>query len=370
MFQPRVLIVCDNFRVGGLERLALDQLFGLSDMKIPAIACYRQFNATRDNPNFLDLEFKRISKKNLIIQSLPEADLAQLKYFIRLIKTNNFSIVINHSIGASVLLRIAKIITRKKLIIKTFIHQLPTLSAPIQRFKRFLFILTSDEIYAYSEAVVCDWNQRLNSNFLFRIFLGWKRPQVLRNGIYLDRLPKIKSGGLNSKKQIRLIFIGRGVAWKNKNFIIEKLRKNPNLTALLVLPVIPTNEYETLIDEFGKRIQFKIGKKIEDIEFSSNDINIYPVNYGLEAKYIESVSLNCLEMSCLGIPSLITRAGSKTWPELLQEKFVLEVDWKSDKDFNLALSKASTSKLSLKKISQIRSLISIRQNLENILIDN
>ena len=35
-------MVLDNFRIGGIERLALDQLFALSDMGISAVAYYRQ----------------------------------------------------------------------------------------------------------------------------------------------------------------------------------------------------------------------------------------------------------------------------------------------------------------------------------------
>jgi len=59
----RVVIVIDNFRIGGIQRLALDQLCALSDMGIPAEIHYRQLQATAENPNFLNLESKRISEK-------------------------------------------------------------------------------------------------------------------------------------------------------------------------------------------------------------------------------------------------------------------------------------------------------------------
>ena len=144
--------------------MALDQLCILSDLGIPTIAYYRGARATSMHPNFLVLEAERISRKNLVIRALPEGDWAQLKVIIQLMKNNNFSVIINHSVGASVILRAAKIVARNKVTIKTFIHQLPTLSAPVQRLKRFIYALASDEIYGYSNAVVKDWNKRLNSN--------------------------------------------------------------------------------------------------------------------------------------------------------------------------------------------------------------
>jgi hypothetical protein len=56
-------------------------------------------------------------------------------------------------------------------------------------------------------------------------------------------------------------------------------------------------------------------------------VHIYPVNYGSSAKFIESVSLNCLEMACLGVPSVVTKGGLSTWQDLQEFGIFVEVDW-------------------------------------------
>lgn len=365
----QVLVILDNFRVGGIVRLALDQLFALSDMGISAVSCYRQVKATRENPNFLDLEAERIAQKNIQINAMPEGDLAQLQVLIRLLRNNDFSIVINHSVGASVTLRLAKILSGKRVTIKTFIHQLPTLSAPMQRLRRFIYALTTDELYAYSDAVVQDWNKRLNRNLLSRLLLGWKRPKVLRNGIYLNRLPQLEMPSEKQVKQTRMVFIGRGIEWKNKELIISSLRlmAQEQVRALLVLPFIDSDTREALTAEFGERIEFEIGKKIEDVIFTQSDVNIYCVDYGPKAQFIESISLNCLEMACLGIPSLVTKDGCGTWPELEIQGIIKEINWSHGESFEIALHTACQSKFDSSKINEFRSIISIENNLQRIL---
>lgn len=369
MAKHQVLLISDNFRVGGIERLALDQLFALSDMGIFAVAYYRQERATRENPNFLELEAKRIAQKSVQINAMPEGDFAQLRILIQLFRKNNFSVVINHSVGASVTLKLAKILSGRRVTVKTFIHQLPTLSAPMQRIKRFIYALASDELFGYSIAVVQDWNNRLDSNLLSRILLGWKRPNVLRNGIYLNRLPKINMTNDRHLNQTRMVFIGRGVAWKNMEFIISSLRSmaQKNVCALLVLPSIESEVREALNTEFGERIEFEIGKKIEDIVFTQNDVNVYPVDYGPNANFIESISLNCLELACLGVPSLVSKDGCGTWPELERRGIIKEVDWKQIKSFEVALDIANQSKFESSDLDGFRSIISIENNLKEIL---
>ena len=362
-------MVLDNFRIGGIERLALDQLFALSDMGISAVAYYRQEKATKENPNFLELEAERIAQKSIQINAMPEGDLAQLRVLVHFLRNNNVSIVINHSVGASVILRLAKILSRNRVKVKTFIHQLPTLSAPMQRIKRFIYALTSDELYGYSAAVVQDWNERLDRNPLSRMLLGWKRPKVLRNGIYLNRLPKIQPSSEEKSNYVRMVFIGRGVAWKNKEFIISSLRSmaQNQVRALLVLPSIELEARKTLTAEFGALIEFEIGKKVEDIIFTQNDINIYPVNYGPKAKFVESISLNCLEMACLGIPSLVTYGGCETWPELLDLGVFHQVDWANFQSFFSALNWVKNSHLNASQINSVQEIISIKNNIAEIL---
>ena len=368
--EDRVLLVVDNFRIGGLERLALDQLYILKDLGIQAQARYRQVEVTKNLPNFLELEEKRIREKNIEIIGLPEGDLSQLRHFIRLFRKNSFTLIINHSVGAAVILRMATLLARKNILLKTFVHQLPTLSAPIQRYKRFIYSLFSHQTYGYSVAVTKDWNGRVQGKWFLPRFLRKKLTiQTLRNGIYLDRLPNLKPASPGKANNKRLVFIGRNVGWKNldKIFTLLREREFAEYSALVIVPMVNPEQLESAEKEFSSRINFEIGKKIEDIEFGIGDINVYPVDYGPSAQFIESISLNCLEMACLGIPSLIAVNGSETWTDLVERGHFYEVDWNSKEDVARAVKALSHRTSQERFLEEARRTISIENNIKEIL---
>ena len=70
-----------------------------------------------------------------------------------------------------------------------------------------------------------------------------------------------------------------------------------------------------------------VGKSFRDYEPSFGDVHLYPANYGDSARFIESISINCLEMASVGIPSFISKGGLLTWPEFLHNPLFIEVDW-------------------------------------------
>ena len=339
----------------------------LSDLGIASEALYRQFRATAENPNFLNLESKRISEKSLKIQSIPNSRFLQLIQIIRLFRSQKFSAVINLSVGATIILRFAKLFAFSSTPIHTIVEQLPSLSAPLQRWKRFVYAAFSNHLYCYSRAVVQDWNYRIGKNLISRFTLGLRRPSLLRNGVYLGRLPEVTQNENTKVKTDRIVFIGRNVAWKNPELVVSLLRaKNQELTALIVVPSIDQNYVNELRAEFGSRIQFEIGKRIEDVAFKANDINVYPVNYGPQAPFIESISINCLEMACLGIPSLITQSGSETWPELVEMGLLYEVDWNNPESLDSALERAKSFVPDETLVNRAQNLIFIENNLRSI----
>jgi hypothetical protein len=68
-----------------------------------------------------------------------------------------------------------------------------------------------------------------------------------------------------------------------------------------------------------------VSKSFRDYKPSYGDVHLYPANYGTSAKFIESISINCLEMASVGIPSFITRGGLLTWPEFLGNPCLLKL---------------------------------------------
>jgi len=370
--EQRVLVVLDNFRVGGLERLALDQLYMLKDLGIPAEAHYRQVDATAKLPNFLELEESRIRRSELQIFGLPKSDWRQLLHFVNLFRSKEFTLIINHSVGSAVILKFAIFLTKRNIQLKTFVHQLPTLSAPVQRIKRFAYSLFSDEIYGYSVAVTQDWNNRISKKILPKRIRQKLTMRTQRNGIYLGRLPTFRRSETGSEFKPRLVFIGRNVGWKNMEKIFGLLRQSDlsEFQALVVLPMISNALKDSSEQEFGKRIRFEIGKKLEDVEFRQGDINVYPVNYGPDAKFIEAISLNCLEMACLGIPSIIAKSGSDTWPDLIELGFFHAVNWNDEEEVIHGIEALRKRVFSEELNSRARILISIEKNIKEILSSN
>ena len=358
----------NNFDIGGIQRLALDQLYICSDLNIYAEAHYRSDYETSSTKNFITLENKRILQKKILIYKMPNKYVKQIFYLMQVLRKTNFSLIINHDVAAGLQIKIALVLTRKVVPTYVFIHQLPSLAPNLQRWKRFIYALCADEIYCYSIAVLKDWNSRLNENYLLKLISKHKRPNLQRNGVYLNRLPKAPLG----KKLYsapRLIFIGRNVPWKNLTLFINLARtlKEFNVNILIIVPDLNSELETKLKKEFGKRINFEIGKKLEDISFYRNDIHIYPVNYGPDAKFIESVSINCLEMACLGIPSLVTQGGLNTWPELTATSLFYQLDWSDLTTYRSIVKDITRQGIKKKEISHTRKVISIENNIMTLL---
>jgi hypothetical protein len=182
-------------------------------------------------------------------------------------------------------------------------------------------------------------------------------------------LPILKPASPGKANNKRLVFIGRNVGWKNLDQIFTLLREREfgEFSALVIVPMVNPEQLERAEKEFSSRINFEIGKKIEDIEFGIGDINVYPVDYGPSAKFIESISLNCLEMACLGIPSLIAVNGSETWADLVEQGHFCEVDWNSKDDVVRAVNALSHRTSQKRFLEEARRTISIENNITEIL---
>lgn len=371
---PKVFLLTDNLRVGGLERLALDQLFCMAESGIEAELLVRDHLGTKIGPNFIDLEENRIQRLGVLITPLPKSKFRQLIYFLILFRRHKKLTIINHSVGATPLLKIAKWFRRNQSPIFTFIHQLPSLSDNKQRTRRFVYTLFSDKTFGYSTSVVRDWNLRVKD-------IRWLRTvprsniYLLKNGVYLPRLP-IKTQVDLPRKATRIIFIGRNVAWKNLDYVIRLFRYlynseyfNRKINLALIMPSADNRFIVELQSEFGHNVQFFLGKKLEDIHFYDGDINVYPVDYGPEAQFTESVSLNCLEMACLGIPSLVTPGGTETWPKLVDSGLLREVEWENFSEVSRAIVSLSNREFSTELTNLARREVDIMTNVTNILTE-
>jgi hypothetical protein len=81
---------------------------------------------------------------------------------------------------------------------------------------------------------------------------------------------------------------------------------------LLMIPDLRNIDLSVLKERFGKRLEIATGKIVGSYSTIQGDTHLYPADYGMGTRFIESVSLNCLELACLGTPSAITSGGLST----------------------------------------------------------
>jgi hypothetical protein len=361
------LIVLDNLRIGGFQRLALDQAYYLSDLGYEVKMVSFSPITDKQELGFVELENEIFSTKNIQVVECSGKHLNQTRELRKLVKEYaGFDLVLSHSLRGTVLLFITRKLSRIPFRILTTIHQLPTLSAPIQRFKRFVYSQFSDRLFGYSDAVVKDWNERVLNFPSFTKFFFRKKIELLRNGIYI---PKLKGNvGFGIKSTPRLIFLGRNIAWKGVTSF-EAIARNERLKhfdVLLMVPDLNGLDLEALEAQFGERLEIVLGRSIIDFAPRAGDVHLYPTHYGRDAKYLESISLNCIEMACIGIPSLVTAKGKGTWPEVELNKVFIEVDWSSVSSCVDSIISASQSEVSRESIRSIHSLLSIENQVNKL----
>ena len=361
----KVAIICDSLRIGGVERLALDQAFALNDKESSAVIFVLGKEPDKKTASFTNNEAARIQELGVKIVFLPGSRLVQLRSFNQILKYTNFELLISHSLRGSVILFCLRLLRRHKFYLTTTIHQLPTLSAPVQRTKRMIYSQFTDKLFIFSEAAKHDWDYRRQSSLLINFLTRRNQVEVCRNGVFLERIAFSNVNSISKTNGItRLIFIGRVTAWKGLNTFLQiiQLPELAQLEVLIVTPTSPLEYLETIDTNVKERITLETGKSITQINFHLGDLLLYPANYGTDSKFVEGISINVLEMACLGIPSLITKNGSDTWPELLEYKVVKEVDWTNLHEIVTAIRSFNPLPLDV-TFDKCRELIDINHNL-------
>jgi glycosyltransferase involved in cell wall biosynthesis len=354
----------DNLNIGGFQRLCLDQAYALSELGYSVEIHSLSELPASNSKNFLTIEENYLSRLCVKIDSFSTSHFRQISQTQNILRNHNDGdVLISHSLRATAIIYLSSRLLLKRRLFVTEIHQLPTLSAPIQRFRRFLYAQFSPVLIAYSEAVKNDWELRVkNFPVIIRPFFN-KRIEVIRNGIYLDRLPQTVNSQ-ESKSPGRLIFLGRNTAWKGITTFLQYAEhpKLLNLNILLMLPDIDPGFELEINERFGPRVEIIIGKSIASFSPKGGDVHFYSAQYGTNAKFIESISLNCLEMAAAGVPSVVTRHGLSTWSDLRSVGVFYECDWSESEETAETILHASRNRLGNSEIERIRSLISIKSN--------
>lgn len=351
-----IIIVVENLRIGGYQRLALDQSYLLADRG-------DSFLLLLLNPNdsglrsFEDTEKILIEQKRIDIHRLAGnriKDLFTIRKFLK--QRDEPVLVLSHSLRASVLFTLARICGKSDITIHTTIHQLPALSAPTQRFKRFLYAQFTDKLFGYSAAVCSDWQSRYR-------FFG-KPITLLRNGVYLPRLSQKGVQGTSASGKSRLIYLGRNTGWKGVHFYLSLFKKAQfsDFEGLMMISEISL-EIQKEIRRIGKdRIKLEVGANLSEYLPRPGDLHVYATDYGKKSKFSEPISLNCLEMAAIGVKSLVSKSNSNTWPELTSTNIFVELDWVDIDSFDLSTYEHS---LPTHLTKYIRDVVSVENNLKN-----
>ena len=118
----------------------------------------------------------------------------------------------------------------------------------------------------------------------------------------------------------------------------------------------------TFIEDMREVIGIKV------VDFYITQIGGSDDGTGNTAKFVESVSLNCLELACLGIPTLLTKEGLGTWPDLARFKIFLETDWLDFGTVADQVLRVSQRHFTKEEIAEITSIIDIKNQVEKLLL--
>jgi glycosyltransferase involved in cell wall biosynthesis len=328
------VIVAENLRIGGVQRLLIDESY--------------QFLAWDSNPHIvslapkmpgdhlpdLDEEFKPSKKLNITHLSANKA--AQINYFYKLMcKKESPRVFITHSTTGAALLRISAILALKKILIILQIHQLITLSDKRQQFKRILYSMCANHVLFSSNQFLLEWmlliNRKKYSKLIYR-----KRLKFDRMGVYLPRL----SSSDFEKKQLcktdvpHLIFLSRVTSWKGFEKF-KSLTVQYSSSEIHTLAMTASNYRKDILnpDEFNTdQSHVVFNSSVTSLQLNLGSVHLYPSDYGPNIKHPQSIGMNVLEMISQGIPSLISKEGFESWPELQDTELVKVVDWNNTED--------------------------------------
>lgn len=359
----RILIVIDHLRIGGAERVALDQAYELSDQDHEVSIVLLNPEAHKDNPNYLALELSILTAKNILLIHVEGGRFLQMKSAVKTLLSEKPELIIMHSLRGAVIFHSARRLIFHKVTMTVTIHQLPELSAPLQRYKRFLYAQTADWLTCCSPAMLDQWNFFTQRRRLLKLILS-RKIELLPNGVYLNRLTKYSENKNDLKTSAeptnRLISLGRNVEWKKPDILIRTVAEIQSIGMpfeLLIMRPSRNLDFEYLLrQKFGKSVSFLYGRSASELTPRSGDIHLYPTKSGL----LSQSSINVLEMSALGIPTLVSGQGGFCWPELVALGLLIEVDWEDKNSFIAAIRQINKQKHF--DIDRARDLVNIKKN--------
>jgi glycosyltransferase involved in cell wall biosynthesis len=365
---PTIFLAVDDLRVGGIQRLVMDEAYALSGEGY--IVQIITFGSERENDSIIQVDgmtTEKLFEKSILVFNFPSKKIAKLKALRLLIINSKIKSIICHSPSASFWFRFASITCFRRIDISLWIHQVLTLSDRVQAMKRVILSATANKIFFSAVQFKLEWEANLVDKVVSKVRVKQYRA-VDRLGIYLPRVLQ-NAGGITCDPNIlHLIYASRLTPWKGMDEFIKIIERNSeNHSVKLTVNLnddLPSSR-EKVKPEKDHVLLCKSPNALVDLKKS---VHLYPTHYGDKVKYPQSIGLNVMEFAVLGIPSLISHEIVTTYPEILDSILVRSVDWRDEKlvdylIFTLANLTETERKVAARKIQKV---CSIQNHLETL----
>lgn len=371
MNSTKLFLFLDNLRIGGIQRLALDESYAFDRLGIGIEIVVLQSKVPTDDIRAIDGKFFQDNK--IIVHHAPIGRFLKIFWLRRFLKKNNVKIAICHSASSIGLIRLASKALRRKIKIIGFLHQLASLSSQTQKFKRFMYFSMADSIKASSKQFILESNSAL-SNYPFYENLVKRKLGFDRMGVDLGRIDWLQKNSMVARVEGKpaLLFNSRTIAWKGFDKFVSLAEYLGEEYQYIVITSSSIHNSE-LVDKFKQlpdaRLYF--GLSVAHFSWEVPTIHIYPTDYGPKVNFPQSIGLNVLECLSLGIPSFISQEGFESWPEFRNSRFVREVDWSLVEEVKIQVEKVLLNAQSWStmqhEMRRIRSIVSIEEHINRLM---
>jgi glycosyltransferase involved in cell wall biosynthesis len=327
-------IVIENLRVGGIQRLALDECYGLISKGIPVELITLSPRINGDD--IIELDGSNIEKLNFSLTQITASRIGKIITLRQILSRDksDFTIV-SHSASAVLLLRIAFPFGRKTKPL-LYVHQLISMSGKFQALKRILYFSLSRKILVSSFQFSLDLKAYLRKNRMLGLLFKLET-EFDRMGIFLPRLlanpPHQKHFDCDPEIP-HLLSVSRITSWKGIETFIE-IGQHKGLTDFhSVVLSTSTGRRDILNPDTEKlnRLHYFENLGVANMPRGLNYIHIYAAKYPDKVMFPQCIGMNVLECLALGIPSLISEENFESWPELRNNPLVLTSNWKNADD--------------------------------------
>lgn len=339
----KFVIVAENLRIGGVQRLLIDEAYQFLEWNDKPEIVSLSPKLHGDHLPDLDQEFQ-LSKK-LKIAYLNSNKFEQIKYFYGLMrKKESPRVFITHSTTGAALIRISSLLALKKVLIILQIHQLISLSDKNQQLKRLFYSFFANQILFSSNQFLMEWELLVNKKRFLNLIYR-KKLVFDRMGVFLPRLGSadFRKQRLCTSNVPHLIFLSRVTTWKG----FEKFKSINDQFAspkIHTLAMTASNYRKDILnpDEFNTDNSHVVfNSSVTSLQLNAGSVHLYPSDYGPSITFPQSIGMNVLEMISQGIPSLISREGFESWPELRTTELVKVVDWNNPEEVSITVAAAT-----------------------------